>query len=46
MYMNRYLLLEIKSMLERHLSVYEIAHRMCLSEGTVNFAIGLLKTSK
>ena len=42
MYMSRQLLSEIRSMLELHLTAYQIAHRMCLSEGTVNFAIDLL----
>jgi hypothetical protein len=43
--MSRQLLSEIKSMMELHLTVEQIAHRLCLNVHQVSLAINRLKTS-
>jgi ribosomal protein S25 len=43
MYMNREILNEVRSLLERRLTVYEIAHRMCISVAIASKLIADLK---
>lgn len=43
MYMDRYILNEVRALLERHLTAYEIAHRMCISVAIASKLIAELK---